>query len=118
VGAAAALVASCQVSGWCRRDGGRHNSAPLVQADLLYQVDDVRGLTPSTPAVDPAARGSRKGRHHDEPAVGELIVADHRVTVVVRFARTAETLEHRVVATGPYTISPFFRKIAMRVLTI
>ncbi len=37
-----------------------------------------------------------ENRHHDEPAVGQLIVADDGVAVVVRFTGTAEALEQRV----------------------
>ena len=39
---------------------------------------------------------TRKHRHHDEPAVGQLIVTDHSVAVVVRFTRAAEAPEERV----------------------
>jgi hypothetical protein len=33
-------------------------------------------------------------RHHDQPAIGELVVAHHGVTVVAGLAPAAESLEH------------------------
>src|SRR5436309_5265836 len=39
---------------------------------------------------------ARKDRHHDQPAIGQLIVAHDGITVVVRFARAAEALEQGV----------------------
>jgi hypothetical protein len=38
-------------------------------------------------------RTAPEDRHHDEPAVGELVVADDGIAVVAGFARPAETLE-------------------------
>ena len=43
-----------------------------------------------------AGPNSRKHRHHDEPSVGKLIVANHGVAAVSRVAHTAKTLEDRV----------------------
>jgi len=39
---------------------------------------------------------AREYRHHDEPAIRQLIVADYGVAIVVRFARAAEALEQDV----------------------
>ena len=40
-------------------------------------------------------------RHHDQPAIRELVVTDDRVAVVRALARAAETLEDAFVLTGP-----------------
>jgi hypothetical protein len=41
-----------------------------------------------------------ENRHHDEPAVGQLIVAHDGIAVVVRFTGAAEALEQRVGGDG------------------
>jgi hypothetical protein len=43
-----------------------------------------------------ATRKPREYRHDDQPAVRQLVVAGHGVTVVVRLTRSAESLEHVV----------------------
>ena len=43
-----------------------------------------------------ALGAAREDRHHDEPAIRELIVAHDGVAVVVRFARSTEPLEERI----------------------
>ena len=44
--------------------------------------------------------GAPEDRHDDQPAIGKLVVAHDRVAVVARLARSAESLEHRVVRHG------------------
>src|SRR5439155_13995906 len=58
--------------------------------------------------------GAAEDRHHDEPAIRELVIADNSVAIGARFADTAESSEQRVAADR--TVQRLARRVVARAL--